>query len=341
MKCYHLGFTDSGEPVSWISMMNNHLMATGVSGSGKSFLLKSLAIQSQRLGELIVVLDYTGDWTGAFCQKDSSMPALNCRYLNVRFSGFSFNPLWPQRLSSGYYETPSDVGNRVAGVLQRGLHLHPAQRTHLANLICALCCDWGAPLSLPSLVQYAGQQKNARHYEAPMARIIQLINTVYCGPEPTLLDLSTPGILVLDLNDIREPDLQTVVAELLLDSMWSLRDTGHGTTPVNFILDEAHRLSFREGGAIHRLLREGRKFGYSAWLATQYMTKSEMEDAVGMADLQAIFRPPTEQIHSTAVKLAGGRKDIVCEVEDALMKLNRGQFIFQDNEGHLRRVTVR
>ena len=34
-------------------------------------------------------------------------------------------------------------------------------------------------------------------------------------------------------------------------------------------------------------------------------------------------------------------KEIVCEVEDALMKLNRGQFIFQDNEGHLRRVTVR
>jgi DNA phosphorothioation-dependent restriction protein DptH len=81
--------------------------------------------------------------------------------------------------------------------------------------------------------------------------------------------IANDRVTVIQLKGL-EHSLSKIVTEFLL---WSLigfvDDRGPSRMSAFVVLDEAHRLSFDAGSPVERLLREGRKFGIGAMLASQ------------------------------------------------------------------------
>src|SRR5262249_34853668 len=67
-----------------------------------------------------------------------------------------------------------------------------------------------------------------------------------------------------------EGKTQRILVEILLWHLFFyLKSLGQGPLRLYCVLDEAHHLSFREGGPVDSLLREARKFGLGIIFASQ------------------------------------------------------------------------
>lgn len=67
MTVLSLGHSQSNRPVRWnfttSSAGNRHLLLTGCSGSGKSYLLRHLLQQASAAGHAVFILDLTGEYS--------------------------------------------------------------------------------------------------------------------------------------------------------------------------------------------------------------------------------------------------------------------------------------
>lgn len=92
------------------------------------------------------------------------------------------------------------------------------------------------------------------------------------------------------------------------------------------VLDEAQNLSHAIKSPSAAILTEGRKFGWSAWFATQSLGVLKNEEIVRLlqASLKLYFKPTNNEIVKTAKQIdATGEEDWVSEVQ----KLKKGQCI--------------
>jgi DNA phosphorothioation-dependent restriction protein DptH len=67
-------------------------------------------------------------------------------------------------------------------------------------------------------------------------------------------------------------DVQLIITEFILWDLWNYAIRyGNKAHPIPVILDEAQNLDHTEKSPSARILTEGRKFGLSAWYATQFL----------------------------------------------------------------------
>ena len=125
-------------------------------------------------------------------------------------------------------------------------------------------------------------------------------------------------------------DVQLIITEFLLWDLWnfSVRE-GNKNAPLPVIMDEAQNLDHTEESPSARILTEGRKFGWSAWYATQFL-KSQL-DASELARLQnasqkIYFAPPEQELSNIAASLASEQADKKYW-EGVLTSLKKGQCI--------------
>jgi len=141
-------------------------------------------------------------------------------------------------------------------------------------------------------------------------------------------------------------DVQLIITEFILWDLWNYSVRfGNKDRPIPVVLDEAQNLDHTEKSPSARILTEGRKFGLSAWYATQFL-KSQL-DSDELARLQnasekVYFSQSEQEISFTATSLAsdpGERK----KWEAKLSSLRKGQCIVQGpilmDDGELSRPT--
>lgn len=89
---------------------------------------------------------------------------------------------------------------------------------------------------------------------------------------------SNNGVTVIQLEGYDQDEIKKLLAEFILWDLWYYSLSGSEGRPMPVILDEAQNLSFRKGSPSEKILREGRKFGWSAWFATQSFSNFDKEE---------------------------------------------------------------
>ena len=100
--------------------------------------------------------------------------------------------------------------------------------------------------------------------------------------------------------------MQVVITEMLLWDMWYYtKKCGNKDHPFVVVLDEAQNLSHKENSPSAQILTEGRKFGWSAWYATQSLQVLTDDEIVRLSQsaFKMYFKPTDEEVTKIAKQL--------------------------------------
>ena len=138
-------------------------------------------------------------------------------------------------------------------------------------------------------------------------------------------------VTVIQLTGL-DRTLQTILTEITLwDAWYSLVKFGKKDTPFIVVLDEAQNLSFQDNSPAVKILREGRKYGWSAWFATQFL-KGAL-DSGEISNLQQAaeriyFKPSGEEMTYVAGQIADDRAE-ASDWYNTLKAMVKGQCVVQ------------
>ena len=113
------------------------------------------------------------------------------------------------------------------------------------------------------------------------------------------------------------------------DAWYALVKAGTPTRPFVVVLDEAQNLSFADGSPAQKILQEGRKYGWSAWFATQFLKGALSTDEISRLQQAAetlYFKPSNEEATWVAQQVAQGATSVSAWVEQ-IKRMQKGQCI--------------
>jgi len=122
-------------------------------------------------------------------------------------------------------------------------------------------------------------------------------------------------------------EMQVIITELMLwDAWYYTKKIGNKDKPFVAILDEAQNLSHKSNSPSAAILTEGRKFGWSAWFATQSLKVLADDEVVRLlqAANKLYFKPTDEEISKMAKQLDPSDGNMWL---GALKNLKKGQCI--------------
>lgn len=308
---------------------NPHIFITGRSGSGKSYLLRELLLQASAQGALCLVFDYTGDY-----QEHDPPAGISARRISVSSPDFTLNPLLG---SVGQPELPAQQFlSLIHGVFRLG------NRTSLAlrkTVTAYLQQTQGVP-TLQELVEYVGTSQPSSQGTESAIEVLDLIASILaCGNKPISLDLTTPGIVVLDFSVFADVQMRNLLLSMIINAIWSQRTAAKASTqPLVLLLDEAQTLPWGTGSIIQRILREGRKYGIGGWFAAQWMSNKEAAAALEQAYLRVHFRPDEENVRRLSRHLVQGAPEHLKECVRLVRSLKVGQCVLQRPDGGLVKI---
>lgn len=286
-------------------MANQHLLVTGKSGNGKTYLLQKLLSAASAENICAVVLDYSGSFSPnkmepAFVQELGDHFTMICTYRN----GLPIDPFRRQFVWAGgqwNIEKPGDTADRVADLFCETYRLGASQR----NVLYRILADelnhnqtYNLQMLVSELKKRGTLQKGASTlYESLLNKLAPLADKDIFRPQKDFDWASylygMGRITVLELEGFA-PSLQKLTSEIILwDLLFYATRHGQKQHPFILVLDECQLLSLRTGSPVNRILTEGRKFGMGAWLATQSLNhfSNQEKTALFQAACQIFFHP--------------------------------------------------
>ena len=321
----YLGTSRMGRELTWSGASNSHLSVSGQSGRGKSYFLKHCIVQLPRQGVCCFVFDYAGDL------QHLGVP---CDSLDVRAQA-GIDPFRPLLLGQNCWERPYDTAARVAEtVLSIGGMRGGLQQAGLRNILKAYIESGATNSGFSGLItQIQSDLELARAMAPTLLRLQDLANLLPPVSKAVPWNLEQPGITVLRFDRFPNISAQAIITQFLLFDLWSEKlSMSENSCPVVVVLDECQRFRFTEDGIFTRILREGRKYHFSGWFASQWISNKGTVEALNQAALQAHFYPGTDRVDALAKRLAPNRHSV--QVYRKLIKgLGIGEFLYVDRQG--------
>jgi DNA phosphorothioation-dependent restriction protein DptH len=267
---------------------NPHMMIVGESGSGKTYATLCLTAELAHRGLPTIIFDYAQGF------ELEQLEEIYKRYIRVQEfrigeEGISLNPLqiFPKDIKG-----PLSVATRVSDVFDAVYHLGHIQTKVLIESIISTFERAGILPSDPAswkkdppnfahlqqtLDEFASDRayanaKNAMTLSARLMPFFMLSSFGSTGRTWSWEGLFADPEFKVHVLQFRglEGKTQNVTLEILLWHLFFfLKSHGKSRLRIYIVLDEAHHLSFREGGPIDLLLREARKFGLGVIFASQ------------------------------------------------------------------------
>lgn len=319
------------------SLGNRHLLISGKSGQGKTYFMQCLLLEKSKAGISSIVIDYTegflpnqlepefqeflGDKLKQKIVYNEKLP-INPFLRNVRDIGGiqidESNTDVAERVKSVFASVYKSLGiqqlNAIYEAIQRGLEIY----NESMDLV-----------RLRELLEDDG----SNYAKTALSQIRPLIDRNPFGKEE---DLNWKDIIekdgevhIIQLTGFPR-DVQLIITEFILWDLWnySIRN-GDKDKPIPIIMDEAQNLDHTDQSPSARILTEGRKFGLSAWYATQFLrSQLEVDELARLqnSSLKIYFSPPEQEISNIASSFT---KDLQEKKywEMQLARLRKGQCI--------------
>lgn len=283
---------DYGDAIYWNpqdagAVTNPHLMIMGESGTGKTYAVQCLVAELAQRKVPSILFDYGQSF------ELQSLDAAFKKFAGIRehLIGEEGLPINPLQIFATDTQGPKSVATRVSDVFDVAFHLGDIQRKVVIDAILSAFEKAGISETKPSwtkdlptllalqnvLEEMSGnkeypQYKNAAGVAARLMTFFMLTSFRSDSEKwswDSLLKDSKHKVHVLQFRGL-EGKTQRVLVELLLWHLFFyLKSTGQSPLRLYCVLDEAHHLSFREGGPVDSLLREARKFGLGVMFASQ------------------------------------------------------------------------
>lgn len=350
--CILIGFQkETKEKIFWAPRLsaNPHLMIVGQSGYGKTYAITSLVGELNKLGNTVFIIDYSKSYS---LEKIPIRLRNNVSFKEIQLSnlGLSINPL-EIREEDCQGIGPVNVAIRITGTFKRIYKdLGDVQLAILKDVILDCYNRRGIYKSdkstwrLPPPYLYEVEKRLSELVEDdtyPQRKVVANLQAHISDffeynifrPDGQKFhwkdEIKNNKVVILQLSGMPER-LRKIITEFLLWDMFSYF-VSEGEKPLHcfVVLDEAHNLSFQADTPIDKILRESRKFGLGAILATQQL--EDLSDTVYTnTDTKMIFQVTIEK-NKYISKIASKIKLSLTQTKEILTTLPKFHVLFINN----------
>lgn len=262
---------------------NPHVSITGETGSGKTQATKAILHELLPGGLPVLILDFKDDYS-----TEAYIEAEGLTLYDASYGGLPFNPMVPPVDSRSGKASPINHIHQLSEILKRVYRLGDQQAFHLREAMKEVYEIQGLdvqPAVHPEEQSYlpfdAVREVLVREgHGALLGRLSPIFDLGLFASEsdPASLEslLSSPA--VIRLSQLPGDEVKNAVAEFLLLALYNhlIRQSQPRGLRRVVVLDEAWRLV--ESPVLEPLMREGRAFGLSVVVATQF--PKDLPDAV-------------------------------------------------------------
>lgn len=317
-------------------LANRHLLITGTSGQGKTYSIETMLYELSKSHISSVIFDYTEGFRLDQLEPEfvSSMENKINQHI-VKVEGVPINPFKKQELEFPgikISEEASDVAGRFSNILTHVYGFGDQQHAAIYEATRVGVEKYGEDMDmehfkeeLEEIQRKNGSAKTVVSKMTPFFHSIKFDkNADFDWGSILYSEDSKMNIFQLTLID---REMQVIVTELMLwDAWYYTKKYGSKDKPFVVVLDEAQNLSHKENSPSKAILTEGRKFGWSAWFATQSLRVLADDEVVRLMQsaFKLYFKPTDEEIVKMSKQLDPSNGSLWL---GALKGLRKGQCI--------------
>lgn len=293
-------------------LANRHLLITGTSGQGKTYSIQTMLYELSKSNVSSVIFDYTEGFRLDQLEKDFVNKMGNhinqkvCKFENVPINPFKRQFI--EFAGQKFPEQDSDIAARFANIMTHVYKFGDQQSAAIFNAVRI------------GLSKYKDRM-NMKHFQEELENEKQVnksAQTVISKMQPFFYSIKFEEDSDFDWGNILYPtestatifqltaidrDMQVIITELMLWDLWYYSTkNGSKEKPFVVVLDEAQNLSHKDKSPSCKILTEGRKFGWSAWYATQSLQILDDDEVTRL--LQSAFKLYFKPTDIEIVKMA-------------------------------------
>ena len=307
-----IGNNKSNEHVYWEfghpQLANRHMLITGTSGQGKTYSIQTMLYELSKNNVSSVIFDYTEGFRLDQLEKEfvSKMGDKISQHI-VKVQGVPINPFKQHEIDIAgmkMKEPASDVAARFANIL---IHVYGFGDQQFSAIFEATRLG----------IEKHGEAMNMQHFQEELEE-----QKAKNKSAQTVLSKMAPFFWSISFNEQEEFDwgellysndavtkifqltlidreMQVIITELMLwDAWYYTKKVGSKDKPFVVVLDEAQNLSHKSNSPSAAILTEGRKFGWSAWFATQSLKVLADDEVVRLlqAAFKLYFKPTDDEV---------------------------------------------
>ena len=334
----YIGKDRTGNEVYWEfgnpKLANRHLLITGTSGQGKTYSIQTMLKELSKNGIPAVIFDYTEGFR--LDQLDPQFTAALEGKLEqkiIYYTGVPINPFVRHEIEIAgmkMREKASDVAQRIANIFAHVYKFGDQQFSAIYSACRAGIEQYGDAMTMSHFREKLEEEKTSYAKTvlskmAPFLDSAEFVNDPDFDWEKVIHSNGTVTVIQLT-NFVRE--IQVIITEMMLWDAWHYnKKFGNKDTPFVVVLDEAQNLSHKASSPSAMILTEGRKFGWSAWFATQSLKVLDSDEIVRLQQsaFKLYFKPTDEEIPTVAKSIdpSGGASSWT----NTLKGLRKGQAI--------------
>ncbi|MFT4142835.1 MAG: ATP-binding protein [Mobilitalea sp.] len=335
-----IGTDKASEKVYWEfghkQLANRHMLITGTSGQGKTYSIQTMLYELSLSNVSSLIFDYTegfrldqleaefldkmGDKVSQHIVKVEGVPIKPFKQHEIEIAGMKI------------LEPAADVAARFANIL---IHVYGFGDQQFAAIFEATRIG----------IEKYGKDMDMSHFQEELESIKiknKSAQTVLSKMAPFFWSITFKKDEEFDWGNILyseaamtkifqltliDREMQVIITELMLwDAWYFTKKHGIKEKPFVVVLDEAQNLSHKANSPSAVILTEGRKFGWSAWFATQSLKVLADDEVVRLlqAAFKLYFKPTDDEVVKIAKQLDPTDGNIWIK---ALKSLKKGQCI--------------
>lgn len=332
---------------------NRHLLISGKSGQGKTYFMQCLLYEMSKNKIDSLVVDYTDGFLLPQLESDFK-EKLNDNLITkfIYRDKLPLNPFKRNTIDLGGMlmdETNDDIADRVVQIIDFVFNLGIQQSSMLKEEINRGLEIYGESLTF-SIIKQRLLDEESNQAQTLHGRISNLLNKdpFSYKDETFTWDNIFNGKGNVNIFQLKgySSDIQKIITEFLLWDLYNFTEReGNKDHPIPVLLDEMQNLNHKESSPTTKILKEGRKFGWSSWLATQSINsiKNAGGDTAALynAAMQIHFAPPEDQVANVSKTIATDKVSRL-RVENQLNSLSKGECVvngYTQINGELQKVT--
>lgn len=327
---FHLGKkADSDKDMYWDfdngKNLNQHMLITGQSGSGKSCFLQNLISQSANQRITTVVFHQQG--IIPYCD---NAEVVDIYKLKAGLKCFEDDNLDSTKIADRITSALRLTWNQ-RDIIDENYEIYLDERTKRTNN--ALC-------SVGDFIELVLSDKNAfPGITSSILRKLKTLKDLSSSPDDFIDWSEYEGkTVILDFSGNNSDSLwYECFTELYMQDLFLYRQKRFaeavGVSPMIIVCDEFQNMNMNPNAAMDRILREGRKYGIALWMASQLVQSSQVSRIKQITDQSAMkiyFQTGTERGRKIA-NILGRTAAERSELQNTLRSLEQREFVFQLN----------
>lgn len=319
------------------ALANRHMLITGTSGQGKTYSIQTMLYELAKYRISSVIFDYTeGFMLQQLEQPFKTYMGDKIKQHIVYSTGVPINPFKRQQIElipgELIWEKEADVAARLADIFAHVYDFGDQQYSAIFDAVYNGLIKYGDKMSMKhfrdELEEVTESNKTAK---SVLSKMSPFFHTVEFSSDNKfdwgdILYGQDSQLNIIQLTMFTQ-EMKVIITEMMLwDAWYYSKKYGTKDKPFVVVLDEAQNLSHAMKSPSAAILTEGRKFGWSAWFATQSLGVLKNDEIVRL--MQSAFKLYFKPTDNEMIKMAK-QLDVTGETDwlPVVQKLKKGQCI--------------